>query len=55
MTAFLDTPVMRTVERMEQPSRRQEITLVLVAVSRRFMMMENTTKAALVCQVTTRH
>jgi hypothetical protein len=38
MTVFLATPVMRTVERIEQPSIRQLITCALVWLSRRFII-----------------
>jgi hypothetical protein len=37
-TVFIATPVMRHVERSEQPSIRQEITRDRVAVSSRFML-----------------
>jgi hypothetical protein len=37
-TAFFETPVMRTVERIEQPSIKAEITRVRVSLSKRFMI-----------------
>jgi hypothetical protein len=37
-TAFFDTPAMRTVERIEQPSIKADMTRQRVSRSRRFMM-----------------
>ena len=38
MTVFFATPVMRTVERIEQPSIKQLMTCALVLRSKRFIM-----------------